>query len=297
MSAVCVPRIDPVLRWAGGKRWLADLIAKATSRIGIDSYVEPFVGGGAVYLSRRWGRATLGDVNEDLISTYRALSTSPAIVAERLRSLAVDAETFEAVRSRKTRSDVGAAVRMIYLNRTSFGGIYRVNRKGEFTTPFAGDRSASRSSDRASFENVGEAFSRAGLVAGDFETTLSQISEPSIVYCDPVYALPGNDQNYRRYSYPPYGWRDQERLASVVHDLAASGNMVLVSGPTDAAIRELYRDARVLHLSRRAMYAQHRKRGLEEGLYVLGPMPMVNEFVREVDALGGVEFAFCGGWM
>lgn len=295
-SATTSTLAQPVLRWTGGKRWLASLIAEATADIDSVAYVEPFLGGAAVFLSRPWPSALLGDANAVLIAAYRGLRSDPAKVAKRLTTLPVDRQTYDRVRRMTPRSDVGHSVRLLYLNRTAFGGIYRVNAHGDFTTPFAGDRTASRPDDFERFRTFGEALVGAALVGGDFETTLRTTKPGSIVYCDPVYALPHAASPYGRYTYPPFTWADQQRLAAAINRVVGAGSLVLLSNAIDDSVLQLYPTAAVLELSRRSMYQSQSRVRVTEGLYVLGPTNMVEMVAAAIDAQRAVRSS-CGGWV
>jgi DNA adenine methylase len=264
------PPVAPLLRWAGGKRWLAPAIDQVARSSGATSYVEPFVGGAAVFLYRHWSAAILGDSNFDLIRCYQGLAADPALVRRKLGALAVHPDTFDRVRRSRPTSATGAAARLLYLNRCAYGGIYRLNRNGEFNVPYSGDRSLTRLTTPGRLEEVGEAFGRAKIHHADFADTLERAPDGALVYCDPTYVLPGTETSFRRYNAQPFTWADQVRLADQAHELADRGALVLVSNLAGEDVESLYRGAEVLRLSRRSPFPKAGTSEVKEALYLLG---------------------------
>jgi DNA adenine methylase len=128
--------MTPFLKWAGGKRWLAKHLAGLVPE-GFNRYIEPFLGSGAIYFELLPKAAILSDANEALIETYKAVRDYPLCIAERLSELhdAHDADVYYAMRSSSPDNPIEIAVRFIYLNRTCWNGLYRVNRKNQFNVP------------------------------------------------------------------------------------------------------------------------------------------------------------------
>ena len=127
----------PFLRWAGGKRWLVSYIAELTAPVRVRNYHEPFAGGAAVFFGTDFGgRSYLSDLNADLIETYAAVQDSPEDVWERLRQYRNTEEDYYAARAAKPRTPTNRAARFIFLNHTSFNGLFRVNLRGEYNVPF-----------------------------------------------------------------------------------------------------------------------------------------------------------------
>ena len=120
-------KLAPILKWPGGKRWLVRALAEWIGLSANSHIVEPFVGGGALFFDIRPKAAILGDINVDLIACYRAIRNTPAVVNDVLRELTIDRQTYANVAAAKPIADIDRAVRLIYLNRTAFGGIWRVN--------------------------------------------------------------------------------------------------------------------------------------------------------------------------
>src|SRR5258708_20124986 len=131
-----LPKLTPILKWPGGKRWLVRALAESVGLSAQSRLVEPFVGGGALFFDCRPQAAVLGDINADLIACYRAIRDTPTAVCDVIRQLTIDRGTYANMAARAPLTDLDRAVRVIYLNRTAFGGIWRVNQMGHFNVPF-----------------------------------------------------------------------------------------------------------------------------------------------------------------
>lgn len=261
--------VAPLLRWAGGKRWMAEAVRAVGNDIGAASYVEPFAGGAAVFLHANWTSPILNDANRALMACYRGLASDPKMVRSKLARLRVDRDTYARVRSWRPTSDTGAAARLLYLNRTAFGGIYRENRKGEYNVPFAGDRSMETVLDGNRLEEVGAALASAKLHSDDFELVMSSAPCGSLIYCDPPYSLPGGELGFRRYNKAPFAWPDQVRLATTSRDLVKRGCTVIVSNSDHELLRGLYDEVAVVTTSRTTSLGRGPSREHKEAIYVL----------------------------
>lgn len=237
----------------------------------VSAYFEPFLGGAAVFLAFDWPEATLADTNSELIATYRALARDADVVRAKLASLEVSREMYDTLRKQRPRSNVDRAVRLLYLNRCAYGGIYRTDRSGTYNVPYSGDRSTSRLTEGARLSAVGAALRQATLIDGDFESALSSADDGAFVYCDPTYALPGAERSFRRYGGSTFGWTDQVRLADVAHDLASRGAVVVVSNADDRRVQDLYHGGLTCALSRRANFPNGHNGTIPERLFILAP--------------------------
>src|SRR2546426_9476974 len=120
----------PFLKWPGGKRWLVPYVHELLSKQTYNRYFEPFLGGGAVFFGLQPETAILSDINADLVNTYLQVKEKPYDLLERLKSLPIEKETYLLLRNTEQVDPVGKAVRFLYLNRTAFGGMYRLNQEG-----------------------------------------------------------------------------------------------------------------------------------------------------------------------
>jgi DNA adenine methylase len=219
--------VRPFLKWPGGKRWLAPLV---TELVGPDlkrAYYEPFLGGGAVFLHLNPRSAVLSDVNIDLIESLDVIRNHPRDVVKATWRYSNTKECFERVRRSVPRTQIGTAARFLYLNRTCWGGIYRLNRKGEFNTPF-GNSGRAICSQREILE-ASARFKGAVLKACDFDRALASCGDGDVAYLDPPYAAPVNGDCFVRYNRMPFTWADHVRLASAASLLARRGALVVLS--------------------------------------------------------------------
>jgi DNA adenine methylase len=230
----------PILKWAGGKRSIANQILPLFGPVnGI--YYEPFFGGGAMFFALRPEKANLSDVNHELISCYQAIKDDPVGVADRLSALRNDKETYYRVRKSCPTSTLGKASRLIYLTTLSFNGIYRQNLNGEFNVPY-GYKLSKRLPGREELRRASAALSQAHLCAKDFETATDSAASGDTIYFDPPYTVVHNNNGFVKYNASIFSWKDQERLAKHASSLADRGCNVFVSNADHCALRELYKD-------------------------------------------------------
>lgn len=248
----------PFLKWPGGKRWLAPVIAAFLRDHRPARYIEPFLGGGATFLAARPERALLGDVNAELITTYDVIRNDLPRLIDRLKRLRVSENDFYAARSRKPRTPLTTAVRMLYLNRLSFNGIYRLNRKGEFNVPYGdGVRRLDTLWRQGILQAASHALQAAELFSCDFEVLLNRATRGDFVYCDPAYTVAHNNNGFRRYNERVFAWEDQERLAVAARKAVGRGATVLVSNADHDALIKLYEGAHVQRVMRRSTVASN----------------------------------------
>jgi len=259
------PRSDarPLLKWAGGKRQLLHELRRFYPDR-FDRYIEPFMGSAAVFLDLYnrgllEGRGVLlADSNPDVIGCYRAVRDSVDEVLVELAALAhahrrrgrglfyeVRDERFNPLRrevlGQRRRYPPVLAAMLIYLNRTGYNGLYRLNSRGDFNVP-AGRYESPRICDEDNLRRVSRALGRRGvsIVTGGFETALAGAGPGDFVYVDPPYAPVSQTARFTAYTAGGFGADDQARLRDVVVDLARRGGRVLVSNSTAPEIHRLY---------------------------------------------------------
>jgi DNA adenine methylase len=237
-------------------------------------YVEPFLGGGAMFFGLRPSLANLSDVNAELINVYQQVARNPRKLLRSLQDLPVTQDTFLSLRAENTGSPGRRAVRFLYLNRTAFGGMYRVNRQGQFNVPYGGGHRtpAPLWTDRL----LCRAASRLGTATVevlDFEVALSAAQDGDLVYCDPTYTVTHDNNGFVRYNETNFSWADQRRLASGATAAAGRGATVLVSNAHHPDIRALYPDADIHTVYRASCLCPdpEKRRRAAEYLVVLTP--------------------------
>jgi DNA adenine methylase len=262
--------ITPIVRWAGGKRWLIPHIAALAEVWKPTSFFEPFAGGAAIYLGFHWPEPTISDINEDLMATYRGIAKNHRAVEVGLSPLKVCRAEYDRQKGASPVSDVDRAIRLLYLNRCGYGGIYRTDRHGNFNVPFSGDRGTQSLWKDDRLARLSEALHGARMMSGDFESTLADAGPGSLIYCDPAYALPEATRVFRRYSPAAFAWKDQQRLAAVVQELRGRGALIVVSNSSDSRVADLFSGALVRTFDRRVPFPKANGERLKEAMYILG---------------------------
>ena len=242
---------QPFVKWAGGKRSLIPALAHHfPDRIG--TYWEPFVGGGAVFFAfaRRIKHAILSDTNEELVLAYQVVKSDVEALIERLRRhkrqherraghTYKDGKTYYArVRACEPSDPVEIAARFIYLNKTCYNGLYRVNSQGRFNVPEGRYRNPDIC-NAARLREASQALRNAAIRVGDFASVV-QPARHDLVYCDPPY-----DGVFTGYQASGFGENDQERLRDAANAWTRSGARVVLSNADTPAMRKLYGDFRV----------------------------------------------------
>jgi DNA adenine methylase len=231
----------PFLKWPGGKRWLTSYIASTLGCRQYLRYFEPFLGGGAVFFALQPQVATLSDVNPDLVSTYIQVKCRPHELVRRLKQLPVDQATYNRLREAGPRNRMDRAVRFLYLNRTSFGGIYRLNQEGGFNVPFGGgQRTPALLWEDGLLVNASRSLRSAELRVADFEDALAEVGRGDLVYCDPTYTVAHNNNGFVRYNERNFSWDDQRRLAALCRRLVRRHATVVVSNAANGEVLDLY---------------------------------------------------------
>lgn len=232
-------QLVPFLKWAGGKRWLVasrpDLF-----RFYEERYIEPFLGSGAVYFHIRPQRAILSDVNGDLIATYSAIRDKYEAVECALLEHAVShsANYYYETRSRAPFDDVEKAARFIYLNRTCWNGLYRVNRNGDFNVPIGTKTAVLMDAD--AFGSASSLLTGAKIEREDFEATIKRAAEDDFLFVDPPYTVKHNHNGFIKYNENLFSWEDQVRLRDALVHADRRGARILMTNADHDSIRELY---------------------------------------------------------
>ncbi|MBN2192047.1 MAG: DNA adenine methylase [Polyangiaceae bacterium] len=234
----------PVLKWAGGKTQLLERILPLLPER-IDTYFEPFVGGAAVFFAlasrKRFRRAVLADRNAELVDVYRALQQDVDGVIRWLVKYGENhnEDAFYHVRANRPTRLVHRAARLIYLNKTGYNGLYRVNRAGEFNVPY-GRYKRPRILDEPNLRAAAAALQGVELVVDDFSAVSRQARAGDAVYFDPPYLPLSRTSSFTAYDRHPFELEDHQRLAATFADLARRGVPTVLSNSATPATRALY---------------------------------------------------------
>jgi DNA adenine methylase len=238
------PAQRPVLKWAGGKsQLLGPILERLPKRI--ETYYEPFVGGAAVFFALakegRFERAVLADTNPDLVDVYLAVKNNVSGLIAALKKLhaAHSEEHYYEIRKKKPKSQTERAARVIYLNKTGFNGLYRVNRSGQFNVPF-GRYAKPNVCDEPNLRAAAVALADATIEVADFETICQRAQPGDAVYLDPPYVPVSKTAYFTAYARSPFGMDEHQRLARAFGQLAERDVFALLSNSHTPETCELY---------------------------------------------------------
>lgn len=243
------PAPRPFLKWVGGKTQLLDQFRPMLPEM-FGRYFEPFVGGAALFFALRPPRASLYDVNEELIDCYRAIRDDVDSVIEALGDHRYERKHYYAVRELDPRAlrPAQRAARTIFLNKTGFNGLYRVNRAGRFNVPF-GRHTKPAFRDEDNLRSCSLALQGVEVQVRDFRQIVGDATAGDFVYFDPPYAPVSDTADFTSYSAGGFGWVDQQTLATAFADLTKKGVYAMLSNSDTPAVRELYGSFRIDEVS------------------------------------------------
>lgn len=261
-------RIKPFLRWAGGKTWFIDHLEALLDGQHFANYYEPFLGGGSIFfsLSVTDAAATLSDANTELIDTYISIRDNVEEVIQYFATYENTSDFYYKLREKEPTDPFERAARFIYLNHTSYNGLYRVNRKGKYNVPFG-----KRKSDTIDIEEIrkaSRALVGANLLSGDFENRGDVIHEGTLVFLDPPYTVSHNDNGFVQYNQSIFSIEDQARLARYIQFIMDRGAYFILMNAAHNAIREIFADCgRSMLIERQSLIGgKNAKRGLTSEL-------------------------------
>jgi DNA adenine methylase len=246
----------PILKWAGGKSRLVPRILQLLPER-VDTYYEPFAGGAAVLFSlahaQRFKRAVLSDRNKDLVDVYRAVKTKVTSLIDLLETYSHSRDEYYRIRALDpTQLDlVERAARIIYLNRTGYNGLYRVNSAGRFNVPF-GRYKDPKFCDPPRLLAASQVLKPVRLEVADFEEICSQAKAGDGVYFDPPYLPVSKTSSFAAYHHQTFSIQDHERLARAFARLEAKGIAALLSNSSTPVSKKLYENFsyQTVHVSR-----------------------------------------------
>lgn len=242
----------PFLKWAGGKsQLLSQLLPHVPPEF--NTYIEPFLGGGAMFFRLQPDKAVLTDSNRDLINCY-------SVVRDQVEQLIVQLRGYEAnhseefyywLRSQPPDEEIARAARFVYLNRTCYNGLYRVNKKGQFNVPF-GRYESPTICDSDRLRAASHALQGTRLECADYRETLDKYAHPGdFVYIDPPYYPVSKYSDFKRYTSDFFYAEDHRELAKTASELAQRGCHVLVSNSFSDFVLDLYGGCKIIEVTAR----------------------------------------------
>jgi DNA adenine methylase len=231
---------EPFLKWAGSKRKIIGSLRELIpSRYG--RYIEPFLGSASLFFHLQPTSAYLADSNSDLIDTYTAIRDKPEAVIRFLKAMRVDRDYFYSIRSNMSRGQYKRAAEFVYLNKTCWNGLYRVNLKGQFNVPY-GDPKGSRVFAPENILACAAALSHPDIIVrkADYSQVENIAVAGDFVFFDPPYVTTHNNNGFIEYNENIFSWDDQVKLAALCERLTSKGVKVLVTNANHDSLKELY---------------------------------------------------------
>lgn len=266
-----IENASPFLKWVGGKtQLLPDLLCRIPAHF--NTYIEPFVGGGALFFALQPTKAVLADSNPELINCYIVVRDRVDDLIATLRDYPYSEEFYYKLRAEVPEDAVLRAARLIYLNRTCYNGLYRVNKQGQFNVPF-GRYTNPVICDAERLRRASYALRNAELRCANYQETLQTYAMPGdFIYIDPPYHPVSIYSDFKRYTAEFFYAEDQQRLALTVKDLGKQGGYLLVSNSYCDFILDIYKGCTIVEVSaRRNINKDPQKRGeVKEVLIVCG---------------------------
>lgn len=247
--------IKPLLKWAGGKSQLLNVIDEYMPDR-FENYFEPFFGGGALYFhlynTGRVAEGTIGDTNNDLMSFYGYLKSDCDGLLDEIHSLEFGNNLQDYLRARKEYNEMRNTLRksalLIYLNRHCFNGLYRVNMNGKFNVPFGRYKMANYPTDDH-FYSISESLKDCTLITGDYTAVCKSAMEMDFVYFDPPYYPLSETATFTAYTRGGFDEGKQKELAKLYGQLDLNGVQLMLSNTDCSLIDELYSGYGKIHLN------------------------------------------------
>ena len=234
----------PIVKWVGGKRQLIFELLKNMPK-DFNKYFEPFVGGGALFFELQLDNSCISDVNEELINLYLVVRNNVNELINDLNKHEISKEYFLEMRNLdrkkeyKKLSNIRRASRFIYLNRTCFNGMYRVNSKGQFNVPF-GHYKNPRIIDENNLLNCSLLLKKTEIKCADFSEILNNVKKGDFVYFDPPYVPLNKTSSFTSYTREGFDVGKQLKLKNVCDELNLMGVKFMLSNSDTELINELY---------------------------------------------------------
>lgn len=268
----------PLLKWAGGKtQLLDDIISKMPKKYG--RYIEPFFGGGALFFAVRPAGGIIADSNPELVNLYRSIADDVEGVIAQLRRYRNTEESFYDVRALDCAklSNVEAAARTIFLNRTCFNGLYRVNKSGQFNVPF-GRYKNPKIIDEGSLRAASTLLGNTKIVCGDYKTVLKENAQSGdFVFLDPPYLPVSEYADFKRYTKEQFYEEDHVELAAEVKRLHELGCHVVLTNSNHPLVHEQYRKFAIEVIqTKRYISCNGKGRTGEDVIVTIPPKPSFN---------------------
>lgn len=260
----------PFLKWAGGKtQMISDLLKYVPKKF--NKYIEPFIGGGALYFNLSHPKSIISDLNEELVITYKQIKGNVHEVILILESYTNSEDFYYKIRSVSplSLSDSERAARLIYLNKTCFNGLFRVNKKGQFNVPY-GKRSGPFL-NKVNLIGASEYMQETEIYHLDYKETLKKYAKKGdFIFLDPPYQPVGKFSDFKRYTKEFFYETDQIELANLFKDLTNKGCYVMLTNSDHPFILDLYKNFQIETIETKRLISSNPKTRNGIDIIVLG---------------------------
>lgn len=273
-----MPTIEPFVRWAGGKTWLIPHVPQLLGNVHIEHYHEPFLGGGAIFFSLEHSKKSyLSDANPHLINTYIQVRDNPEKLISIFRQFSNTESDYYQIRSEITKDNtVENAARFLFLNQTSYNGLYRVNREGRYNVPY-GFRKAWEY-DVARIRAASAKLQNTRISTGDFESNKYRIKENDLVFLDPPYTVSHNNNGFIAYNQKLFSLEDQKRLKRFIEYIKHKGAYYILTNAAHKTILEIFltENDRLVEFQRNSLIGGKNAKRTAISEYIFTNIPEVN---------------------
>lgn len=257
-------RAKPILKWAGGKTSLMPQLVKHFPPK-FERYIEPFFGGGAVFLGLpQHTQSIVNDVNSEITNFYEVVRDQPEKLMKAIDELGCrySEKFYYQVRMMKPRSALQKAARTLFLNKTCYNGLYRLNSRGEFNVPFGKRERLPRLYDSQNILTVSRKLKKTAIWNADFEKVIEEAGKGDFVYCDPPYEPLSSTSSFNAYTGKGFTKDDQVRLFEVCCRAVQRGAKIAVSNSASPFVKKLFQDWELVSIScRRSINSKGDRRG------------------------------------
>lgn len=231
--------ISPFLKWPGGKRWFINHYLEIFPAE-YNKYYEPFLGGGSVFFALQPKRAVIADINIDLINLYLIMKDKPKELIRLMEKhqYAHCKEYYYHVRESFYMTELERAAKFLYLNRTCFNGMYRVNKGGNFNVPIGTKSNCIY--DIELFDEYARILKEVDIFTDDFEKTIAKAQRDDLIFADPPYAVQKNQDGFIKYNDHLFTWNDQKRLYNCLKEAKKRGAIIVLTNVNCNEVREMY---------------------------------------------------------
>ncbi len=264
---------EPFLRWAGGKTWLVAHLDTILGETQVRHYHEPFLGGGAVFFNlEHTMRSYLSDANEELINAYICVRDTPEGVIRLIQTYENTEDDYYRIRELAPDDAIEKAARFIFLNQTSFNGLYRVNQNGQYNVPF-GNRLLWQF-DGEKIRSASQKLRNTNIRFGDFELNKFIIQRHDLVFLDPPYTVSHNHNGFIKYNQRLFSIEDQRRLSRFIDYIKHKDAYYILTNAAHQAIAEIFEKGdRRLELQRPSLIGGRQARREPVAEYVFTNIP------------------------